>query len=376
MRQPSAVLVSTGVCIPPYAVSNDELVESFNQYVHWFNQMHAKEIESGRIEPLRESSSSFIEKASGIKNRYFFEKDGILDIQRMAPRIAERPNESLSLQAEKGVKASEDALKNAGLLPSDIDMVVLACSNMQRPYPAVSIEIQNALGIESAFAYDMNVACSSALFGLFNAYTAILSGAINTALIVNVEICSAHLNFRDRDSHFIFGDVATAFIIRREDLVSELQGFRILDCSLFTRFSNNIRNNFGFLNRADEAHRDDPDKLFIQQGKKVFREVSPQVIEHLSKQLDKLHLTPRDIKRFWLHQANLTMDELILKKLLGKDVSQADMPIILDQFANTSSAGSIMALHQYHQDLERGDLGLLCSFGAGYSIGSAILEKR
>lgn len=192
MRQPSAVLVSTGVCIPSYAVSNDELVESFNRYVHWFNQTHAKEIESGRIEPLRESSSSFIEKASGIKNRYFFEKDGILDIQRMAPRIAERPNESLSLQAEKGVEASKDALKNAGLLPSDIDMVVLACSNMQRPYPAVSIEIQNALGIESAFAYDMNVACSSALFGLFNAYTAILSGAIDTALIVNVEICSAH----------------------------------------------------------------------------------------------------------------------------------------------------------------------------------------
>lgn len=376
MRQPSAVLVSTGVCIPSYAVSNDELVESFNRYVHWFNQTHAKEIESGRIEPLRESSSSFIEKASGIKNRYFFEKDGILDIQRMAPRIAERPNESLSLQAEKGVEASKDALKNAGLLPSDIDMVVLACSNMQRPYPAVSIEIQNALGIESAFAYDMNVAYSSALFGLFNAYTAILSGAIDTALIVNVEICSAHLNFRDRDSHFIFGDVATAFIIRRENLVSEHQGFRILDCSLFTQFSNNIRNNFGFLNRADETHRDDPDKLFIQQGRKVFREVSPQVIKHLSKQLDKLHLIPSDIKRFWLHQANLAMDELILKKLLGKDVVQADMPIILDQFANTSSAGSIVALHQYHQDLEKGDLGLLCSFGAGYSIGSAILEKR
>lgn len=88
----------------------------------------------------------------------------------------------------------------------------------------------------------MNVACSAATFGLKQAHDAIKTGA-RRVLLVNVEITSAHSDFRSRDSHFIFGDVATASIIENTDSKS---GFEILDTQLFTQFSNNIRNNFGF----------------------------------------------------------------------------------------------------------------------------------
>lgn len=372
----SVVLVSTGLCVPDYAVSNNELVACFNQYVHDFNKEHQLAIQAGKIAALKESSNEFILKASGIESRYFFAIDGILDPKKMLPYIPERDPEVLSIQAEKGVKACQDALKRANLKPSDIDMIVLACSSMQRSYPAIAIEIQKELGVQG-FAYDMNVACSSATFGLFNAYNAIISGNVRAALVVNVEICCGQLNFRDRDSHFIFGDVATAFILQREDITQDPhQGFKVLSTSLYTDFSNAILNNFGFLNRCDVDNRDNPDKLFMQQGRKVFKEVCPRVGNHIMEHLKTLSLDSQNIKRFWLHQANLSMNDLITKRILGRPATKEEAPVILNEFANTSSAGCIIALHKYHEDLQVGDHGVLASFGAGYSIGSVVVAKR
>jgi beta-ketodecanoyl-[acyl-carrier-protein] synthase len=79
------------------------------------------------------------------------------------------------------------------------------------------------------------------------------------------------------------------------------------------------------------------------------------------------------MRRFWLHQANLGMNQLILKKLVGGEAGSEMAPLVLDTYANTSSAGSIIAFHEYHADLKPGDLGVICSFGAGYSIGSVVV---
>jgi beta-ketodecanoyl-[acyl-carrier-protein] synthase len=372
-----AVLSAIGLHTPAERISNDELVATFNDYVHRFNDQHAQAIAAGEVTALAESSSAFIEKASGIKSRYVLNKSGILDPNIMHPVFPARDNDALSLQAEIGVAAARDALTRAGLQGSDIDMVLVANSNMQRAYPAMAVEIQTALGC-GGFAFDMNVACSSATFALQTARDAVLSGSAKRVLIVNAEICTAHLNFRERDSHFIFGDAATAMIVESDDvLVNMHQGFNIIGTKLWTQFSNNIRNNFGFLNRCEID--DDPlsnDKLFVQQGRKVFKEVCPAVGEHLLAHLQQHHIEPTQVKRFWLHQANRTMNELIGRRVLGRDATAEEAPIILDRYANTSSAGSIIALYLHHADLGQGDLGVISSFGAGYSIGSAILEKR
>jgi beta-ketodecanoyl-[acyl-carrier-protein] synthase len=78
----------------------------------------------------------------------------------------------------------------------------------------------------------------------------------------------------------------------------------------------------------------------------------------------------------WLHQANLSMNQLISKRVLGRDATPEEAPTILDEYANTSSAGSVIAFHKTRADFQPGDIGVLCSFGAGYSIGSVVLEKR
>lgn len=370
-----AVISGTGLYTPPATISNDELVDSFNQFVEGYNTEHAAEIESGEREPLQPSSSAFIEKASGIKRRHVIDKDGILDPERMCPNIPDRPNDQPSVQCDMSVAACNEALEQAGKTTADVDAVIVACSNLQRAYPAVSVEVQEALGIEG-FAYDMNVACSSATFGLQAAVNAVENGSARAVLVVSPEICSGHLNFRDRDSHFIFGDACTAILVEREENVGAGRGFEILGTRLKTKFSNAIRNNFGFLNRADKSGINKPDKLFVQQGRKVFKEVSPLVAETILGQLSALSLSADQLKRMWLHQANLNMNQLISRKVLGRDASTDEAPVILDEYANTSSAGSIIAFHKNKDDFGEGDLGVICSFGAGYSIGSVVIRRR
>ena len=363
-------ITGTGLFTPEETISNDELVASFNEYIATHSQGLSEEEQSKLL-----SSSAFIEKASGIKSRHVMNKAGILDAQRLFPKLTERSYEELSLQAEMAVIAAAEALKNAGKTAADIDTVIVACSNMQRAYPAIAIEVQAELGIEG-FAYDMNVACSSATFGISNAVNSIIAGQAKSVLVINPEICSGHLDFSDRDCHFIFGDACTAMVIESQDCINtekNTPSFEILDCQLATKFSNNIRNNFGFLNRTEE-NSNPRDKLFVQNGRQVFKEVCPMAAEHIISQCEKTAVEPRSLKRLWLHQANLSMNALIAKKVLGKEAAKEQAPVILDEYANTSSAGSIIAFHLHKHDMKKDDTGLICSFGAGYSIGSVILK--
>lgn len=371
----NVVISGTGLYTPSNSISNEELVASFNAYVQAFNADNAAAIERGEMEALAESSVAFIEKASGIKSRFVVDKAGILDPQRMVPRIPERSNDEWGILCEMAVGAAREALERAGRTAADIDGVIVACSNLQRAYPAVAIEVQAALGIQG-YGYDMNVACSSATFGIQAAVTAIQTGQARAILMVNPEICTGHLNFRDRDSHFIFGDAATAVILERADKATSKHQFEVVGTKLLTQFSNNIRNNFGFLNRAAEEGIGARDKLFVQEGRKVFKDVCPMVAELIAAHLQENDIDVTQVKRFWLHQANLNMNLLIARKLLGRDAEPQEAPVILDTYANTSSAGSVIAFHKHQDDLPSGSLGVLSSFGAGYSIGSVILRKR
>ena len=367
------VISATGLYTPIDTISNAELVASYNAYADLFNAQNPD------VEPLVHSSVEFIEKASGIKSRNVIDKAAILDPAIMEPRYAERPNDQISLMAEIGVAACRDALNKADRDIADVDAVLCAASNMQRGYPAMAVEIQHELGMERGFAFDINVACSSATFGIQTAADYIRSGNARSVLVVNPEITSGHLNWRDRDSHFIFGDVATAILVEAKDLAPAAH-WEILGTRLKTQFSNNIRNNFGFLNRAEGKGPIDQsgprnDKLFVQEGRKVFKEVVPMVAQMIVEHAGDLGLSPDGLRRLWLHQANQGMNRMISQRVLGHEASEDESPTVLDTYANTSSAGSIIAFHKHNEDLAAGDVGLICSFGAGYSAGCVFVRK-
>lgn len=361
------VISATGLFTPADSITNEELVASFNAFVDHHNAANPD------AEPLAYSSVEFIEKASGIKARHVMSKAPILDPDTMCPRLPERSNDELSVMAEIGVAAAKQALERAGRKPEDVDAVLCAASNMQRAYPAMAIEIQQALGIEG-FGFDMNVACSSATFGIQTAADYVRAGNAKSVLVVSPEITSGHLNWRDRDSHFIFGDVATAVLVE-DAAVAPAQHWEILGTKLKTVFSNNIRNNFGFLNRAAPESAGGADKLFVQEGRKVFKEVVPMVAQMILDEAARLGIDPATLRRLWLHQANAGMNRLIAQKVLGHEANEDESPTVLDTYGNTSSAGSIIAFHQHNEELVAGDTGLICSFGAGYSAGTVFVRK-
>jgi len=100
------------------------------------------------------------------------------------------------------------------------------------------------------------------------------------------------------------------------------------------------------------------------------------VAELIGEHLAQNDIPVGDVKRFWLHQANINMNELIGKRVLGREPSREENVIILDEYANTSSAGSIIAFHKANEDFQAGENGLICSFGAGYSAGTVFVRRR
>ena len=369
------VITGTGVFTPENTITNAELVRAFNAYVDIFNVDNSDAIAAGEVEAKAHSSEEFIVKASGIEQRYVIDKEGVLDPKVMHPLLRQRTDEEPSLMAEMALDAAKKALEAAGKTAADVDAVICAASNLERAYPAVAIEIQDLLNI-NGFSFDMNVACSSATFGIQAAADMVRSGSIRSALIVNPEICSAHLEWRDRDCHFIFGDVATATLIERQEAATGPY-FEVKSTSCATEFSNNIRNNNGFLRRSrPDGVADRRDMQFMQNGRRVFKEVLPLVADHIAAHLDKDGVQAADLKRLWLHQANKSMNDFIGRKVLGRIPEPGEQPNILQDYANTSSAGSIIAFSQHSEDLVDGDMGLICSFGAGYSVGSVIVQRH
>ena len=369
------VMSGTGLWTPKHSISNQELIGSYNAYADKYNAENAADIEAGTLTAKPYSSAEFVEKASGIKSRYIYEKEGVLDINRMRPVIAERGEDELSNQAEVAIEAAKKAMQAANKSADDIDAVIVSCAYLQRSYPAIAIEVQSELGIKG-FGFDMLVACSAATFGMHRAYEMIKAETAKCVLVINPELVSPQINYTDRDSHFIFGDVATAAILEAEETVTSSNAYTILSTKAFTQFSSNIRSNHGYMNRANDTDPYGADKLFHQEGRKVFKDVCPLAAEHIREHLAKHDLEPDNLSRWWLHQANINMNTLISKRLLGREATLDEAPIVLDRYANTASAGSVIAFNLYNEDLNSGDYGILCSFGAGYSIGSLLVQKR
>lgn len=369
------VISGIGTEIPPASISNEELVASFNS---WVDRENARRERMGG-EPLQKSDADFIVYASGVKTRHVLVADGILDPDRMTPRIPPRSDDEVSVEAEFGLAAARRALDHAGLSGGDIDLVICAASHQQRPYPAIAIEIQKEIGASGA-AFDMNLGCSSAAAALHVAFNLVRSGAHRRVLIATPEIISGHLNFRDRQTHFIFGDAAVAMVVEALGAEETRPGkLEVVDTRSWTQFSNAIRTNFGFLVRAGQEDTSVvamEGNMIKQVGNKVFKEVTVAGHRFIVGFLREHGLAPKDIRRFFLHQANARMNAMILKLSLGREVGHDRAPMVLERLGNTAAAGAIIALSENHEDMRPGELGLLCAFGAGYSIGAALLRMQ
>ncbi len=369
----STAISGVGVWHPEHVLTNEELCVAFNEFVARENAKHADAIARGEREPLKESSSEFIVKASGIQRRYIVDKTGVLDPERMCPNVPDRPDDQLSLQAEFAVNAIRPALAAAGCAGEDVDFVVCGSSMLQRQYPAMAIEIQNAIGARG-YGLDVTLGCASAVAATHVAVNAVSSGMATRAVVVAPELMSGHNNWRERDGHFLFGDAAVAMVIEKADAARN-GGWEILSMRAMSKFSSNIRNNFGFLNRFDPDTQFATDKLFYQAGRRVYKDVIPAASTFINEHLAAHDLAPERVARYWLHQANRNMTDLISQRVLGRKATLEEAPVVIDEYGNTASAGAPIAFALHNEDLPASSYGLLSAFGAGYSFGSLLLQK-
>jgi len=369
----ATAITGAGVWHPDQVLDNDELCVSFNEFVRRENEKNAAAIAAGTAVALKQSSPEFILKASGIKKRYIQDKVGTLDPERMCPNIPDRPDDQLAVQAEYAVRAIERALAAAGRVGEDVDLIVCGSSCMQRQYPAIAIEAQHAIGARG-FGFDITIGCTSATGAILLASNAVRLGTAKVAVAVAPELMSAHNNWRERDGHFIFGDASVAVVIEPLDQAKP-GSWEILSTRAISKFSTNIRNNHGFLNRCDPSTQFAPDKLFYQAGRRVFKDVVPLASKFIVDHVAAHGLAPGQVGRYWLHQANENMNNLIAERILGHAPSRAEAPLVLDEYGNTASAGSLIAFTLHNDDLPRGTYGVMCSFGAGYSLGSLLIQR-
>ncbi len=365
-----------GLWHPDTVLTNDELCTAFNEFVRRDNAKNADAIAAGAREALKESTPEFVVKASGILRRYVEDKTGLTDPERMCPNIPDRPEDQLSIQAEYAVNAANIALARAGKTGEDVDLVVLGCSNLQRLYPALAIEVQHAIGARG-YAFDISLGCSAATGATQLASQAVRLGQATCALVVVPELTTGHMNWRERDSHFIFGDASVSLVVE-PSAKAKPGAWEILSTQMLSKWSaSTIRNNRGYLDRCDPStEHDETSKLFHQQGRRVFKDVVPLAEKFIKDHVAQHDLQPSQITRYWLHQANQAMNELIAKRVLGREATRAEAPIILDEFGNTASAGSLLAFSRHNEDLAAGSYGVMASFGAGYSLGSLLLQRH
>lgn len=361
------VISGVGIYCPSDVISSVQLANTFNRYL--------QSIQLDKQEKIRSVDPKFIETVIGVKNRYVVDSKGILDPNIMHPIIRQRSDFELSLQAEMGVNAAKEALTQANKDTQNVDVVIVACTQNQRAYPSIAIEIQNSLGIKG-FGFDMSVACASATFGIQMASNIITSGQARSVLLVIPEITSGSVNFRDRESAFIFGDASAALLIENLNFCNSIEVFQIISTKVLTSFSNNIRCNFGFLERYHTNYDPKTKELFHLDGLQVFRDMIAFVPQHIQSHLQDNNLCVQDIKRFWLHQANLKMNNMIAQNLFkGREHNVQNLfPIVIDEYGNTAAASCIIALYK-NKKLAIGEYGVISSFGAGYSIGSVILQR-
>src|SRR2546423_1832735 len=317
-------ITGAGVWHPEHVLTNEELCVAFNEYA--------------RRNGLKESTPEFIERASGIKSRYIVDKTGVLDPDRMCPNVADRPDDQLSVQAEFGVNAVQRALAAAGRVGEEVDLVVCGTSMMQRAYPAMAIEIQNAIGAHG-LGFDMPLGCASAVAALQVACNTVRAGLASCAVVVAPELMSGHNNWRERDGHFLFGDAAVALVVEPV----RPGAWELLSVRAMSKFSSNIRNNFGFMNRFDPKTQFNADKLFYQQGRRVYKDIIPLAAKFLVDHVEAHELAPTDIARYWLHQANQNMNDRIADRILGREPTKQEDPGIIDRSGNTASAAAAIS---------------------------------
>lgn len=266
------------------------------------------------------------------------------------------------------VAAANAALADAGMQPSDIDLIIVATATPDYTFPATATQVQAALGIETGVAFDLAAVCSGFVFALTTADKFLTSGSAKRALVIGAETFSRILDWSDRGTCVLFGDGAGAVVIEAVDSEGTLADRGILSTHI----------------RSDGRYRD---RLYVDggpgsnghvghlrmEGRDVFRHAVVKLAETVEKTFEATGLSGADIDWFVPHQANRRIIDATAEKL-GIDPDR--VVVTVDRHGNTSAASIPLALAEARHDgrIRDGQLVLMEAMGGGFTWGSVLLR--
>src|ERR1700733_12168347 len=317
-----SILAGCGGYLPERVVTNDELSRTVD------------------------TSDEWIRERTGIRQRHFASKH-------------ETP-------AFMGTAAAQEALRDAGAEPAEVDAIILATSTPDQAFPATALRVQASLGGTRGFGFDIAAACAGFIYALSVADAMIRTGQSRGALVIGSEVYSRILNWQDRGTCVLFGDGAGAVFLRAGTGSGSDQG--ILSTHL------HAQGTLGDILYVDGAvgQRDKPGHL-VMNGREVFRHAVIRLAEAVEEALAANGLTQRDIDWLVPHQANRRIIDAMGRKL-GLPAGQ--VVVTVDRHANTSAASVPLALAEACRDgrIRRGDLVLMEALGGGLTWGSALVR--
>lgn len=251
-------------------------------------------------------------------------------------------------------KAADQAIKNAGISPNDIDLILVATMSPQAVLPCTACEVQKSIQADQATCFDLNAACSGFLYAYNTAQAYIASEVYKTVLVIGTETLSNLVDWKDRGTCILFGDGAGAVVLSATE-----EGI------------------YSTVTHSDGQKKDaltcDLGSVIKMNGQEIFKFAVKQIPMCIQELLEKNHLAISDITYFVLHQANKRIIEAVAKRL---QVDLEHFPMNLQEYGNTSSASIPILLHEMNEKnmLHRGDKVIMAGFGAGLTWGATLLE--
>jgi 3-oxoacyl-[acyl-carrier-protein] synthase-3 len=326
MSKITAAISAVGKYLPDYILTNKEL------------------------ETLVETNDDWITSRTGIKER----------------RILKEPNQGTSFMA---IRAAKDLLQKSNVDPKEIDMVIVATATPDLPVASTAVFTATEIGATNAFAYDLQAACSSFLYGMSTAASYIESGRYKKVLLIGADKMSSIIDYTDRATCIIFGDGAGAVLfepnsdgmgLQDEYLRSDGSGREFLKIeaggSILPVSEDTLKNGQHFVH---------------QEGKTVFKFAVSNMADVAEKMLTRNGLSNDDISWLVPHQANKRIIEATAKRV-NVDASKVMMNI--HKYGNTTSATLPLLLADYEHQLKKGDNLIFAAFGGGFTWGSIYLK--
>jgi len=304
------------------------------------------------LERMVETSDEWIRQRTGIRERH------IVD-----PGVA---------TSDLGAQAATKAIERAGLTPDDIDVIVVGTVTPDMLFPSTACLIQTKIGARRAWGFDLSAACSAFTYALTTGSQFVASGAYEHALVVGADVMSSIIDYKDRSTCVLFGDGAGAVVVGAArdgegaivDFEHEIDGSG----------GNALKMPAG--GSAQPASHDTVDQRLHyvkQDGATVFKFAVRKTEEISRRLIERNHLKPEDVDLFVSHQANGRIIQAASEKL---GIDPAKVIINIDRFGNTTAATIPLALNDAvcSGRLKKGDLVLLASVGAGFTVGGVLLR--